>query len=124
MLVGLLRRSAAGFTLVELLVVMAVIGALLAIAVPAIVSQRDRANDVVAQADLRVSLPSVEAYYQDHGTYVGMTVAALRASYDQGVPATLAIASVAPASYCVQATVGGRTWKRAGPDAPVVQGAC
>jgi prepilin-type N-terminal cleavage/methylation domain-containing protein len=118
-----LRRED-GFTLVEVLVVLVVIAVLLAIAIPAYVSQRDRANDAVAQADLRVSLPSVEAYFSDNGTYAGMTGAVLRASYDQGLPTSLVIASADATTYCAQTTVGGRSWSRNGPAAPIVSGAC
>jgi prepilin-type N-terminal cleavage/methylation domain-containing protein len=113
-----------GFTLVEILVVLIIIAVLLAIAIPAYISQRDRANDAVAQADLRISLPSVEAYFNDHGTYVGMTEAVLRASYDQGLPSSLLIVGAADTTYCAQTTSGGRSWNRNGPAAPIVFGVC
>jgi general secretion pathway protein G len=118
-----LRRED-GFTLIEILVVLIVIAVLLSIAIPAYVSQRDRANDAVAQADLRVSLPSVEAYFNDNGTYAGMTAAVLRVSYDQGLPESLLIASADDTTYCAQTTAGGRTWSRGGPAAPIVFGSC
>lgn len=117
-------RREDGFTLVEVLVVLIVIGVLLGIAIPAYISQRDRANDAVAQSDLRVSLPSVEAYFSDNGTYLGLTVPVLRASYDQGLAASLAVTNVTDESYCAQTTVGGRSWKRDGPAATIVFGTC
>jgi general secretion pathway protein G len=116
--------KAAGFTLVEVLLVLVIIGILLGIAIPAYIFQRDRANDAVAQADLRVSLPSIEAYFNDHGTYAGVTVVTLRASYDQALPASLAVVNATDTSYCAQTTAGGRTWKREGPSALIVQGSC
>jgi type IV pilus assembly protein PilA len=118
------RRREDGFTLVEVLVVLIVIGVLLAIAIPSYISQRDRANDAVAQADLRISLPSIEAYFNDNGTYAGMTEAVLRASYDQGLPTSLVIASADATTYCAQTTAGGRSWSRNGPAALIVSGAC
>jgi prepilin-type N-terminal cleavage/methylation domain-containing protein len=118
-----LRREE-GFTLVEILVVLIIIAVLLGIAIPAYISQRDRANDAVAQADLRVSLPSIEAYFNDNGTYAGMTTAVLRASYDQALPASLVIASADDVTYCAQTTAGGRSWSRNGPAAPIVFGSC
>ena len=110
--------------MIEVLVVLVVIGVLLGIAIPSYLSQRDRANDAVAQADLRVSLPSIEAYYNDHGTYAGLTVAGLRTAYDQALPANLVVVNMTDVSYCAQTTAGGRVWKRGGPAAQIVPGAC
>ena len=52
-----------GLTLVELLVTLAIIGILLAIAVPSYLAFERRASTTAAQANLRSALPAVEAYY-------------------------------------------------------------
>jgi type IV pilus assembly protein PilA len=104
------RRREAGFTLVELLVVMVVIGALLAIAIPSYLGHRERAEEVGAKALVRQALPAMEAYFNDHGTYVGATPAVLRAAYDAGLSATLVTDDLTATGYCAQATLGTATW--------------
>jgi prepilin-type N-terminal cleavage/methylation domain-containing protein len=101
-----------GFTLIELLVVIVILGILMAIAVPSYMGFRDRASRTAAQADVRAAIPSVEAYYSDHGTYAadgGSTfdVAGIKL-IDQGLSPAVKISGLnAGAGYCISATVGG-----------------
>jgi type IV pilus assembly protein PilA len=106
------------FTLIELLVVLVIIGVLLAIAVPSYLGFRERAADRASTANLREAMPAAEAYYADNQTYVGMDLAALQA-IDGGISPGLSVAAATGSSYCLAATVAGKTWSVRGPGAPL-----
>ena len=80
-----------GFTMIELLVVLVVIGILVAIAVPSGLGFKSRAHNTTAKANIREARPAIEAYFAENdGTatdadldaatsgYEGMTVVLLQ----------------------------------------------
>ena len=58
-----------GFTLLELLVVMAIIATLLTIAVPRYFRTLDRSREVVLRQDLVTMRETIDKYYGDKGKY-------------------------------------------------------
>ena len=74
-----------GFTLVELLVVMLILGLLAAIAIPSFFNQRDKARDADAKASVRTAQTAMETYATDNqGSYLDATTGIL-----EGIEPTL-----------------------------------
>jgi hypothetical protein len=76
-----------------------------------------------AQANVRAAIPAMEAYYADNGTYAGVSMEKLRATYDSTLPeARIALAD--KRTYCIESTVGGETFSKHGPAADITAGTC
>jgi type IV pilus assembly protein PilA len=60
-----------GFSLIELLVVILIIGVLAAIALPAFLGQRSKGQDSSAKSAARNLVSSIESFYATNKTYVG-----------------------------------------------------
>ena len=74
-----IQSEESGFTLIELLVVVLIIGILAAIAIPAFLGQREKAQDSEAKSAVRNAQSAAEAFYTDGQTHTGMDAAALKA---------------------------------------------
>jgi type IV pilus assembly protein PilA len=113
-----------GFTLLELLVVVVIIGILTAIALGFNGAARDRAADATAKSNIRVAGPAFEVYREDHaGSYSGVTVAQLQSQYSPGIQG-ITILTADATTYCVSSSQGGHTWYRLGPSGPFTTTAC
>lgn len=100
-----MKRMQAGFTLIEVMIVVAIVGILTAIAVPAYGDyvKRGRITEAVSGlSDMRVKM---EQFFQDNRTYVGAcvagTVAPLPANTTQF---TFSCSSLSASAYTVSAT--------------------
>jgi type IV pilus assembly protein PilA len=79
-----------GFTLIELLVVILIIGILAAIALPAFLGQRQKAQDTQAKTIVRNAATAAETFFTDSESYTGMTLAKLQA-IEPSIPADLTV---------------------------------
>jgi len=97
-------QSESGFTLVELLVVMLILGLLAAIAIPAFFNQRDKANDSDAKASVRTAQTAMETFATDNdGAYTGATAAQLETIEPtlNDAPNEVVVEAAGPESYIV-----------------------
>ena len=111
-----------GFTLIEMLVVIIILGILMAIAVPAYLGFKDRANESAAKANLRAAVPAVETYNSDNNGYAGMDLAKLQA-IDAGIK-DIEVKSATATSYCLQSVKPVATFSKNGPSAEITKAAC
>lgn len=70
-----------GFTLIELMIVIAIIGILAAIAIPQFSAYRKRSYNAAAEADLRNAATAQEAYFVDYSTYSNGVTGLLGSTY-------------------------------------------
>lgn len=80
-------------------------------------------DDEAAQSNVRASIPAIEAYYADNGTYEGATLEGLRTAYDAQLPDVVIVRAKAQ-TYCVESTVGAASYFKNGPTIEILPGNC
>ncbi len=79
-------RSGRGFTLVELLVVMAIIATLLSIVAPKYFNSLDRSKETVLRQDLNVMRDAIDKFNSDTGKYPGDLAELVEKRYLRAIP--------------------------------------
>jgi type IV pilus assembly protein PilA len=97
------QKSAAGFTLLELLIVIAVLGILAAIAIQNVGLYRARSVDASMRSDLRNAAMAMESYYGEFLAYPSTETALLLNGYRRTSGVTLTINLTTPSTYTLTA---------------------
>jgi len=112
------RKKEKGFTLIELMIVIAIIGILAAIAIPQFAAYRVRGFNATALSDIRHMITAQEGYYAEYQTYSSDLAGVLSAyGYTRSSNVTAAVTLANSFSYQMTASHGSgdRTWSIMGP---------
>lgn len=105
-----------GFTLIELMIVIAIIGILAAIAIPNFMSYQKRSFDATAQSDLKNAMTTQEAYFQAYENYADSNTKLRNSGFITTAKITLSVAA-SSAGYTMTAyhSNSNNTWTVHGP---------
>ena len=105
-------RAENGFTMIEILMVLLIMGILAAIAIPTFFNQREKAQDSDAKLVAKTAQTAMETWGADHdGDYTPAPTPAQLQAIDDTLPAGLGISGVSANGYTVTASSdSGRTF--------------
>jgi type IV pilus assembly protein PilA len=96
--------NAKGFSLLELLVTVAIVSLLAAIAIPQFIAYRSRAVDSQMKGDLKNAALAMESYFAENKVYPTSLGAIIAAGFNQTDGVALTIAVPTPSSFTITAT--------------------
>jgi len=125
MLTKMIKKNEKGFTLIELMIVIAIIGILAAIAIPQFSAYRTRSFNAAAAADIRNAATAQEAYFVDNQTYSSGSAALIGATYGLYLSdnVTLAVTAASTSGYTMTAShaKGNKTFTHIGPGGAITK---
>jgi prepilin-type N-terminal cleavage/methylation domain-containing protein len=104
-----MRAGQRGFTLVELLIVVVIIGLLAAIAIPKFANTKGKAVASAMRSDLRNLAGTQETYWTDNATYYGGVIPDPAFNFRPSQSVSITIVSATASGWSAQATAPGMT---------------
>ncbi|NVM24782.1 MAG: prepilin-type N-terminal cleavage/methylation domain-containing protein [Desulfobacterales bacterium] len=125
MLTKFINKNEEGFTLIELMIVIAIIGILAAIAIPQFSAYRTRSFNSAATADLRNAATAQEAYFVDNQGYTATTGTLIGPTYGLYLSdnVVFAITGITTGGYTMTAShpKGDKTFTLIGPGGKITK---
>jgi len=125
MLTKLTKKNEQGFTLIELMIVIAIIGILAAIAIPQFSAYRTRSFNSAATADIRNAATAQEAYFVDNQSYCGTPATLTGATYGLYLSdnVTFAVTATTTSGYTMTSShaKGDKTFTLTGPGGTITK---
>jgi len=103
-----MRSNEEGFTLIELMVVVLIIGILIAIALPTFLGARSRAQNRGAQSNLRNGLVAAKTFYTDNSTYTGFSAAGIASGIEPSLQWVFAVDPATPGQVDVESAAANQ----------------
>lgn len=123
----MLAKRTEGFSLVEVLVVMAILGLLAAIAIPQFVNYRKRGFETQIKEDLRNAAAAQESYFADKQAYIsGALTSGTPPGYNRSTPITMT-AEITANTFILTAThasCAGVSWSYSSGSGVINGGSC